>query len=148
MEERFKTFTVLIASISRSIRKIKSFEMLSYNLKSQHVSCLYFINKVGSLTAKELCELCDEDKSKVSRSLKYLEEVGLVSCESKHTKRYLSPIALTERGKEIGCEISERIDKLLLKSSQGISIEDLEIFYRCFRIINDNLQRISESYME
>lgn len=43
MEQRFKTFTVLINRISRNIRKIKNQEMAEYNIRSVHVSCLYFI---------------------------------------------------------------------------------------------------------
>ena len=45
MIERFETFTVLITKISRSIRKIKTEEMAKFNLKSPHVSCLYYLFK-------------------------------------------------------------------------------------------------------
>ena len=87
MEERFNTFTVLIAGINRCIRKIKTEEMSEYNLKSPHVSCLYYLYKHNSLTAKELCDICDEDKSNVSRSIKFLEENGYLVCNSKKEKR-------------------------------------------------------------
>ena len=43
MEERYKSFTVLISGISRSIRRIKTEEMAEFNLKSPHVSCLYYL---------------------------------------------------------------------------------------------------------
>ena len=55
MEQRFETFTVLITKINRNIRKIKNREMAEYNLKSPHISCLYFIYLSGGLTATELC---------------------------------------------------------------------------------------------
>ena len=42
MLDRFKTFTLLITNINRSIRKIKTEEMAEYNLKSIHISCLYY----------------------------------------------------------------------------------------------------------
>lgn len=41
MEGRFETFTVLISSINRCIKKIKAEEMAECDLKSIHVSCLY-----------------------------------------------------------------------------------------------------------
>ena len=47
--ERFETFTVLINRISRNIRKIKNQEMAEYNLKSAHVSCLYYIFKAKTV---------------------------------------------------------------------------------------------------
>ena len=65
MEERFETFTVLIGRINRNIRRIKNQEMASFQLKSIHISCLYYLYSSGSLTAAELCERCEEDKAAV-----------------------------------------------------------------------------------
>ena len=62
MQERFETFTVLINRISRDIRKIKNQEMADYHLRSVHVSCLYYVYSLGSVTSAELCEHCEEDK--------------------------------------------------------------------------------------
>ena len=39
MEERFETFTVLIARISRGIKRIKAEEMAEFGLKGPHVLC-------------------------------------------------------------------------------------------------------------
>ena len=77
MKERFETFTIQIAKISRNIRRIKHEEMKKYNLKSLHVSCLYYcFQNNGKLTATKLCEVCDEDKASVSRAIEYLEVNG------------------------------------------------------------------------
>ena len=100
MENRYEKFTVLIAKINRNIRKIKNQEIAEYNLKSPHISCLYFLYLSGGLTATELCERCEEDKATISRSLDYLEKEGYLTCEAKNTKRYKSPLVLTEKGKE------------------------------------------------
>ena len=43
MQDRFEAFTVLIAKISRSIRRIKADEMAEYALKATHVNCLYYL---------------------------------------------------------------------------------------------------------
>ena len=51
MEERFSMFTILISSISRHIRKIKSMEVAEYDLKGPHVTCLYYIFKQENMTA-------------------------------------------------------------------------------------------------
>ena len=56
MYERFETFTVLIAKISRNIRKIKIQEMAEYDLRSVHVSCLYYLYISDNITATELVE--------------------------------------------------------------------------------------------
>ena len=98
MTGRFETFTVLINRISRNIRKIKNQEMAEYNLRSSHISCLYYLYTSGGLTATDLCERCEEDKATVSRSLEYLENNGYLICESKSAKRYKSPLTLTDKG--------------------------------------------------
>ena len=74
MEERFETFTVLLNRINRNIRKIKNEEMKNYELRSPHISCLYYLYISKELTSKDLCERCEEDKATISRSLDYLEK--------------------------------------------------------------------------
>ena len=110
MQQRFETFTVLIAKISRSIRRIKAEEMSEFHLKGPHVSCLYYLTQLGPLTAGQLCDRCEEDKAAVSRSLEYLEQNGYVT---RPDKRYRSPLTLTEKGQETGRAIAGKIDRLV-----------------------------------
>ena len=141
MEERFKTFTVLIAKINRNIRKIKNQEMVEYGLRSAHISCLYYLYTADALTAKELCELCEEDKATLSRALVYLEENGFITCESKLVKRYKSPLLLTEKGRAVGMEITRKINSVLEEISIGLSEEERTEFYRCLNIISNSLEQ-------
>ena len=78
VKQRFETFTVLINRISRSIRRIKNQEMAEYNLRSAHVSCLYYLYTNKGATATDLCERCEEDKATISRALDYLENGGYI----------------------------------------------------------------------
>ncbi len=145
MKNRYETFTLLVNNINRSIRRIKTEKMKDYNLKSHHVSCIYFLYKRKILTATELTELCDEDKAAISRSLDYLEKNGYIKCESQTKKRYKSGISLTLKGMEIGKFISDKIDEVLEKSSYGLSDEKLAIFYEGLNIINENLIKMIET---
>ena len=148
MQERFQTFTVLIARLNRCIRKIKTEEMAEFNLKSPHVSCLYYLYKSDSLTAKELCDICEEDKANISRSIEYLEKNGYLVCKSKTEKRYKSPLVLTEKGRETGEYIVRKIDAILDSVSEGIPEEHRMIMYRSLSVICDNLQKICDAYDE
>ena len=141
MKERFETFTVLIAKISRSIKKIKNQEMAEYGLRSAHVSCLYYLHASESLTATDLCERCEEDKATISRALDYLEANGFITCETKHTKRYKSPLILTQKGKEASAKIAEKIDTVLNEMSNGLSEDERAEFYRCLNIISESLEQ-------
>ena len=78
MVERFENFTVLLNRINRNIRKIKNQEMAEYNLRSAHVSCLYFIYRGDNITATELCEKTNMQKSLMNRTLNSMEKKGLI----------------------------------------------------------------------
>lgn len=147
MENRFETFTIQIAKINRYIRKIKTEKMAEYNLKSPHVSCIYYLYKhENGLMAKELCEICDEDKAAISRAVEYLESNDFIFCESKFEKRYNSPLLLTEKGKEIGKVIVSTIDSILEEVSEGVSESEREIFYKSLIVISKNLQKICDNF--
>jgi len=148
MKDRFKTFTILIYSISRSIRKIKSQEMAEFGLKSPHVSILYYLYKEDGMTSKELCDVCEEDKAAVSRSIDFLEKDAYITCESKTEKRYKSPLLLTDKGRQTGKRIVDKIDRILHNASIGLSQENRNIFYESLSLINDNLKSICENYEE
>ena len=142
MQDRFKTFTVLISKISSNIRKIKTEETARLNLKSPHVSCLYHLYKAKTLTSKELSELCDEDKAAISRSIDFLEKNGYISCSSNAKKRYKASLILTQKGEEVAKILSEKIDKTLAQASESLSEENRTVLYKSLLLISDNLQKI------
>ncbi len=145
MQERFETFTVLINRISRNIRKIKIQEMMDYNLRSVHVSCLYYLYTNKGSTATELCERCEEDKATISRALDFLEKNEYIICETQNAKRYKSPMYLTEKGQVVGKMIADKIDNVLDAISDGLTEEERVAFYRSLSIISESLEKVSKS---
>ena len=128
MQERFEVFTVLSNRISRNIRKIKNQEMAEYNLRSAHVSCLYYLYQADSLTATDLCERCEEDKATISRALDYLESNGYLVeefecevCGSRYEIEVTATISVYSDITSIEC-IYEAVDEL-----NGIDVTDLMI---------------------
>ncbi|MBQ9784914.1 MAG: winged helix-turn-helix transcriptional regulator [Clostridia bacterium] len=146
MKERFETFTVLIAKINRSIRKIKNREMAEYGLRSPHISCLYYLYSTEGLTATDLCERCEEDKATISRTLDYLEANGYVSREGRAVKRYKSPLMLTDLGKEVGGQIVDKVNRVLDEISVELSEEERVAFYRSLTVISDSLEECANKF--
>jgi DNA-binding MarR family transcriptional regulator len=142
MYERFETFTVLIAKISRNIRKIKIQEMAEYDLRSVHVSCLYYLYISDNMTATELVERCEEDKATISRAIDYLESNGYLVSDASVGKRYKTPLVLSERGREVGEKIAAKIARVLDEISVGLTEEERAAFYRSLTIISDSLESI------
>lgn len=144
MKERFETFTVLINRINRNIRKIKNQEMAEYNLRSSHISCLYYLYIFDTLTATDLCERCEEDKATISRAVDYLESNGYLTCETKSSKRYKSPLVLTSRGMDVGKKIADKINSVLKETSSGLTDDERADFYRCLSAISESIEKIAK----
>lgn len=145
MYERYETFTVSLLKIHRSIHKIKSEVMAEFNLKSPHVSCLYYLGKADGLTATDICESSAEDKSSISRSIEYLEKHGYIVCDSDAKKRYKAGLSLTEKGRKVSKRVEEKIVAVLEHSNEGLSEEEQKIFYEGLSRICANLQKITHS---
>lgn len=144
MPDYFEMFTVLMSKLSYQIKKIKSEEMEKFNLKGTHLSCLYYLFKNKELTATELCDICNEDKASISRSVEYLEKEKYLICESKTEKRYKSLIHLTQKGEEIAKSIFQKIDGIVEMASTGLSDTDREIMYRALKLISGNLNKMND----
>jgi DNA-binding MarR family transcriptional regulator len=138
MQEQFKLFTGLVASINRNIRKVKTEIMAEHNLKCPHVSPLYFLYIDKALTLKQLCEKCNEDKGVISRSVKSLEKEGLVDTNF-ISKKYKNKLRLTEAGEKVGKDIYEKIDDAIIYATQGLTEDDKDCVYRLLGLINKNL---------
>ena len=144
MPDYFEMFTVLMSKLSYQIKKIKSEEMEKFNLKGTHLSCLYYLIKNKELTATELCDICNEDKASISRSVEYLEKEKYLICESNTEKRYKSLIHLTQKGEEIAKAICQKIDGIVEMASTGLSDTDREIMYRALKLISGNLIKMND----
>ena len=145
--ERFETFTLLIARISRSIKRIKSEEMAEFRLKGPHVAFLYYLSIHGEMTAAELCEHCDEDKAAVSRTLEFLLQNGYVTTEA-ISRRYRSPLYLTDRGREIFAALQARIASMEDAASMGLTEEQRSKMYAALELICGNLERLCAAEQE
>ena len=146
MQDRFEAFTLLIAGINRSIRRIKTEEMAEFDLKSPHVSCLYYLYKEGALTLKALGDICDEDKAALSRSIDYLEKRGYVTLNNKKGMRYKAEISLSETGREVAGKVVRKIDGFLKDVGVSLGEEGRAALYSGLRTVNRDLEKICEKY--
>lgn len=144
MEEKFQKFSILMANINRSIRRIKTEETAEFDLKGPHASCLYYLYKEKAVTSKKLCELCETDKAGISRSIDYLEHNGFLRKRAK--KQYKSPLELTERGREVAAKIAEKIDAIFSAIGEGLSEEQRRIMYEALETISLRLREFCDCY--
>lgn len=144
MLQRFEKFTGYISKAYKYIGRIKSDYMSKFELKGSHVMCLFFLGKnPDGLKASELCELCQEDKAAISKTLSSLKKRGLVESTAGRLRKYRAIYKITEAGHEIYCRIAKAIEQTVEKCSVDLTPEERDVFYRAFDKILANLKMIS-----
>ena len=139
MQDRFVMFTTLIGNISRSIFRMKSELMSEFDLKSSHVSCLYYLHHGMAKSSAELCRVCDEDKANISRAVKELEERGMIVRQRDSRGRRSGRLAITDDGREIAIFITEQIENILAVLDDAATDEERRIMYKALSGISTRL---------
>lgn len=138
MIQRFASFVTGITVCHKYIQRIKSMEMTEFDLKGTHAMCLFFLHhQTEPLTAAQLCQLCEEDKAAISRTLAVLQSRGLIETGE---RRYRAQIRLTEAGVAIACRVDELIEQWVGCGGDGLTEEERTIFYYALERIAGNLR--------
>jgi DNA-binding MarR family transcriptional regulator len=141
--QRFNQFVQLIDGIHKSVSKIKLSVAPHLGVKSVHVFWLYeLLSHDEGLTAAALAARTKIDRSLVSREIERLRENGYVEIrETARGKRknYSSPICLTEKGRELADSICAEAMKIQERAGEGISEEELIVFYSTLSKFYNNL---------
>ena len=145
--ERFGKFTLLIDGIYKNIHKIKLDTAPDLGIKSVHVFWIYLLRKhPEGLTATELAARSEIDRSLVSRELQKLCADGYIMSMGGTGKRrnYNSRLVLTEKGIELAGRIRRKAMEVQASADEGISEEELEIFYTILEKLYENFVKITK----
>ena len=143
--ERFGKFTLLIDGIYKSIHKIKLNTAPYLGIKSVHVFWVYSLRKhPEGLTSTELAALSEIDRSLVSREVAKLCADGYITYVGGSGKRrnYNSRLVLTEKGLELAEYIRGEALKIQNMADDGISEEELAVFYSVLEKLNANFAKV------
>ena len=150
IKERFYLFVLRINSISKYINKLKFDFAPQLGVKNVHIFWLYelYVHPEG-LTASELASRAMISRSLISREIENLLENGYIQMQ-KNSKgkrmNYNAHITLTEKGVNLAQNISKKGMEVQSRVNQGISEEDLIIFYSTLEKLQNNLRSISEEW--
>ncbi len=145
--DRYNKFYSLISSINKCIQKIKNEEMAPLGLKGKQVQCIYHLfNEEEGISLLNLCRVCGEDKGAMSRTISELEKGDYLYVEEAKTQKYRNPIKLTNRGKEVGKFINDKINEMFSICSEGVKEEEREKFYEILSMVEVNLKNICKNY--
>ena len=139
-EDRYIMFSVAIDQAAKNLQRLKHIRMEKYGLRAVHVTCLIRLGRsVEGLTGTELSEICEVDKSLISRVLSDLIENGFATYE-KTEKIYRKRIQLTDRGRAVVDEMRDVMDASVDAIRNDVTEEDLDAFYRTLHLIDRNIR--------
>lgn len=144
--ERFARFLLLVDGADKCIGKIKSSIASVPEVKGVHVFWLYkLLAYPEGLTATELAAESMIDRSLVSREINELYRgdyvtLGEGSCGKRKT--YNARIRLTKKGAALAERIRRGALALQERVDEGISEEELAVFYHVFDKLHTNLRSI------
>ena len=139
--ERFGKFTLLIDGIYKNIHKIKLDKAPYLGIKSVHIFWVYLLRRhPEGLTATELASRSEIDRSLVSRELQKLCADGYIMSMGGTGKRrnYNSRLVLTEKGVELAEYIRCEAMAVQARADDGITDEELALFYTVLEKLHDN----------
>lgn len=143
--DHLEQFTLTLADILKSIKKLKDQHMAEHGLRSSHVIVVYLLGRSPEgLTPAELTEASDVDKALISRVVAELTEKGLVTAIAQGGRRYKARLHLTAEGRAIADSIAHAVTSIQQKVSGNIPQEDLETFYRTLFALQNNFRKLAE----
>lgn len=136
---RFEKFTLLIDGIHKSISKLKNKRVPTLGIKSVHVLWLYqLMQHPEGLTSAEIAAAGMVDRSLVSREIEALMSDGYI------TRTKSRRFTLTERGMSLALTIEDMVKGVQAEVDEGISKEELLIFYTVLEKLHANFTRMTE----
>ena len=136
---RFGAFVTGITACYKYIQRIKTLEMTELGLRGTHAMCLFYLHhNPQGLTAAQLCQLCDEDKGAISRTLSELETKGYL--HTRAAKKYRAEIMLTPEGTALAEKMDALIESWVGIGGDGLTEEQRSSFYQTLERIAANLK--------
>lgn len=142
MSQRFTRFTMTLSRLNKLIQKLKTDGMSPYGLKAVDTLCIYQLEACGEMSFAEVAERCELDQALVSRTLRELVKNGMVEKQGL-PGRYNATYRLTPEGEKRAVEIRAIITAVQTRADEGITPEDLEVFYRVLNRLTVNFEAMT-----
>lgn len=106
------------------------------------------LGEFGKLTSRDIGELAQMHKTKVSRAVSELEKRGLVSRSENRQDRRESFVTLTPAGKRIYGQIVPLALGFEARWIEGIAPEELKVFERVLSTLTERGRHLAGNYRE
>ncbi|MBR3686110.1 MAG: winged helix-turn-helix transcriptional regulator [Clostridia bacterium] len=146
--ENFSEIAVCIENISKKISKIKQEKTAKLGIRNAHFTCMMHIDlSPDGLTPTEISRDCNVDKAFVSRTTADLIKGGFICTNAKFHdgRKYRNKYILTERGKEVICDIKNAIEEYFAELGSKVGEYEIKSFLKVVVSINGIIEKQVEA---
>lgn len=147
MEEEVKqisSFIRIFSSYLNSLEKKMANEMLTFN----EIRVMLELHDNEQLSAKDIEQRLDFDKSYMSRILKNLSEMGYISKDQSSEDKRLFHLSLTEEGKELSQSLYEQYLDILEDEIEDLSDAEKNQLLKAIRFVERHYDELDEHVTE
>ncbi|MEI8272325.1 MAG: MarR family transcriptional regulator [Paludibacter sp.] len=120
-------FDILVGKISTAINRtfLRAFSAEGIEITTEQWSVMACLWQKDKVTQQVLCTLTSKDKPSMTRLIDKLEKRNLVTRVSDHSDRRINLIHLTDAGNALQEKASEIVNKIVSKTLNNITEEEL-----------------------
>jgi len=137
-----EVFSILVGKISTAINRtfLRAFTLEGIDISIEQWSVLACLWKKDKVTQQALCSLTAKDKPSMTRLIDKLEKRNLVTRVSDHNDRRINLIHLTQDGTALEKKATELVEKIVTKTLNNISDEEMNTARIVLKKIMTNLE--------
>lgn len=147
MEEEVKqisSFIRIFSSYLNSLEKKMANEMLTFN----EIRVMLELHDNEQLSAKDIEQRLDFDKSYMSRILKNLSEMGYISKDQSSEDKRLFHLSLTKEGRELSQSLYEQYLDILEDEIEDLSAAEKNQLLKAIRFVERHYDELDEHVAE
>lgn len=114
---------------------------LGYEIKTEHMGILVKLLEEGEMTQKGIGDYACQDKTNITRTIDFLQGLGLVSRKEDESDRRNKKIQLTSKGENLIDELGPKIMKEILpEATKNLSGEELKTLKMLLNKLYDGIE--------
>ena len=137
-----EVFSILVGKVSTAINRtfLRAFALEGIDISTEQWSVLACLWKKDKVTQQALCSITSKDKPSMTRLIDKLEKRNLVTRVSDHNDRRINLIHLTQAGSALQKNATELVQKIVTKTLNNISEEEMNTARIVLKKIMTNLE--------
>jgi DNA-binding MarR family transcriptional regulator len=145
--ENFSALAVNLENINKCLSGLIKKSISAYGLNQAHFNVIMHIDmNQGGLTPTEIANICDIDKSFVSRVISFLVEHEFVQTDSKQGdgRKYKKKFVLTDKGVAVMDETKSLIKQHFVLVSEKVSLYEMRNFLHVIRVFVETVSGLGD----